>query len=82
MQSADCGIAIRADLLFNRPDRNPHYPGLKRVLATFMDRYVAAEKPREIKILDLAAGSGEATEVSARCRISETRPWNSQVDAP
>lgn len=29
-----------------------------------MDRFVQHEKPTEIKILDLAAGSGEATEVS------------------
>ncbi|GAA6022825.1 hypothetical protein JCM8202_003725 [Rhodotorula sphaerocarpa] len=42
--------------------RNPHYPGLKRVLAALMDRFVAQEKPESIKILDLAAGSGEATE--------------------
>lgn len=46
-------------------DRNPHYPGLKRVLAALMDRFVHHEKPTEIKILDLAAGSGEATEVSS-----------------
>ena len=31
-----------------------------------MDRFVQHEKPSEIKILDLAAGSGEATEVSLR----------------
>lgn len=28
-----------------------------------MDQYVAQEKPKRIKVLDLAAGSGEATEV-------------------
>ncbi|KAK4333862.1 hypothetical protein RTBOTA2_002600 [Rhodotorula toruloides] len=42
--------------------RNPHFPGLKKVLAQFLDRYVAQEKPKSIKVLDLAAGSGEATE--------------------
>ncbi|KAJ8295036.1 hypothetical protein OF846_002089 [Rhodotorula toruloides] len=42
--------------------RNPHFPGLKKVLAQFLDRYVAQEKPKGIKVLDLAAGSGEATE--------------------
>ncbi|GAA5997924.1 uncharacterized protein JCM10292_006910 [Rhodotorula paludigena] len=42
--------------------RNPHYLGLKKVLASFMDRYVAHEKPKRIRVLDLAAGSGEATE--------------------
>ncbi|GAA6012935.1 hypothetical protein JCM10207_008385 [Rhodosporidiobolus poonsookiae] len=41
--------------------RNPHFPGLKKVLALFMDQYVAQERPQEIKVLDLAAGSGEAT---------------------
>ncbi|GJN89179.1 hypothetical protein Rhopal_002153-T1 [Rhodotorula paludigena] len=45
-------------------DRNPHYLGLKKVLASFMDRYVANEKPKRIRVLDLAAGSGEATEPS------------------
>jgi hypothetical protein len=30
-----------------------------------MDRFVQHEQPTEIKILDLAAGSGEATEVSS-----------------
>lgn len=44
--------------------RNPHFPGLKKVLNAFMDRYVEQEKPTTIKVLDLAAGSGEATEVS------------------
>ncbi|GAA5973399.1 hypothetical protein JCM21900_004911 [Sporobolomyces salmonicolor] len=42
--------------------RNPHFPGLKRVLAQLMDTYVENEKPTSIKVLDLAAGSGEATE--------------------
>ena len=46
-------------------DRNPHYLGLRRVLTTFMDQYVAQEKPKRIRVLDLAAGSGEATEVRA-----------------
>ncbi|BGP15851.1 hypothetical protein JCM10213_005664 [Rhodosporidiobolus nylandii] len=41
--------------------RNPHFPPLKKVLAQFMDQYVAQEKPKRIRILDLAAGSGEAT---------------------
>lgn len=35
-----------------------------------MDRFVQHEKPTEIKILDLAAGSGEATEVSSLSRAS------------
>ncbi|KPV75376.1 uncharacterized protein RHOBADRAFT_53359 [Rhodotorula graminis WP1] len=43
--------------------RNPHYLGLRRVLTTFMDQYVAQEKPERIRVLDLAAGSGEATEI-------------------
>ncbi|BGP47958.1 hypothetical protein JCM10450v2_003827 [Rhodotorula kratochvilovae] len=43
--------------------RNPHYLGLKRVLTQVMDRYVAQEKPKRIRVLDLAAGSGEATEI-------------------
>ncbi|GAA6049629.1 hypothetical protein JCM3770_005043 [Rhodotorula araucariae] len=43
--------------------RNPHYLGLKRVLTQFMDQYVAQEKPNRIRVLDLAAGSGEATEI-------------------
>ncbi|GAA6010708.1 hypothetical protein JCM11491_002907 [Sporobolomyces phaffii] len=42
--------------------RNPHFPGLKRCLAQLMDTYVAKEQPKGIKVLDLAAGSGEATE--------------------
>lgn len=46
-------------------DRNPHFPGLKKVLARFLDRYVEHEKPKRIRVLDLAAGSGEATIV--RC---------------
>ncbi|GAA5825742.1 hypothetical protein JCM11251_000356 [Rhodosporidiobolus azoricus] len=41
--------------------RNPHFPGLKKVLARLMDQYVAQEKPKRIRVLDLAAGSGEAT---------------------
>ncbi|GAA6027414.1 hypothetical protein JCM8097_007844 [Rhodosporidiobolus ruineniae] len=41
--------------------RNPHFLGLKKVLAQFLDRYVAQEKPKRIRVLDLAAGSGEAT---------------------
>jgi hypothetical protein len=44
--------------------RNPHFGGLKKVMNEFMDRYVTQEKPTTIRILDLAAGSGEATEVS------------------
>ncbi|KAK4046208.1 hypothetical protein OIV83_006240 [Microbotryomycetes sp. JL201] len=43
--------------------RNPHYHGLKKVLNTFMDRYMEKEKPTRLSVLDLAAGSGEATEV-------------------
>ncbi|GAA5878814.1 hypothetical protein JCM16303_007194 [Sporobolomyces ruberrimus] len=42
--------------------RNPHYPGLKKVLSQLMDTYVTKEEPKIIKVLDLAAGSGEATE--------------------
>ena len=30
----------------------------------FMDRYTEKERPRKLDVLDLAAGSGEATEVS------------------
>ncbi|GAA5861047.1 hypothetical protein JCM8547_008018 [Rhodosporidiobolus lusitaniae] len=41
--------------------RNPHFPGLRRVLVQFLDQYVAQEKPKRIRVLDLAAGSGEAT---------------------
>lgn len=44
-------------------DRNPHFPGLKKCLAQLMDNFVIKERPKLIKILDLAAGSGEATEV-------------------
>ncbi|KAM0787798.1 hypothetical protein ACM66B_003852 [Microbotryomycetes sp. NB124-2] len=43
--------------------RNPHYPGLKKVLTTFMDRYMEHEKSTSVSVLDLAAGSGEATEI-------------------
>ncbi|GAA5967925.1 hypothetical protein JCM3765_001790 [Sporobolomyces pararoseus] len=42
--------------------RNPHFPGLKKCLSQLMDTYVAKEQPNSIKVLDLAAGSGEATE--------------------
>ncbi|GAA5987766.1 hypothetical protein JCM5350_005356 [Sporobolomyces pararoseus] len=42
--------------------RNPHFPGLKKCLSQLMDTYVAKEQPKSIKVLDLAAGSGEATE--------------------
>lgn len=37
----------------------------EQVLNEFMDRYMEHEKPSGISILDLAAGSGEATEVRA-----------------
>ncbi|GAA5840635.1 hypothetical protein JCM5353_000256 [Sporobolomyces roseus] len=42
--------------------RNPHYPALKKCLSQFMDIYIEKEKPKSIRVLDLAAGSGEATE--------------------
>ncbi|GAA5906099.1 hypothetical protein JCM6882_003558 [Rhodosporidiobolus microsporus] len=41
--------------------RNPHFLGLKKVLTQLMDQYVVQEKPKRIRVLDLAAGSGEAT---------------------
>ncbi|GAA5970918.1 hypothetical protein JCM11641_004508 [Rhodosporidiobolus odoratus] len=41
--------------------RNPHFLGLKKVLAQFMDQYTVKERPKRIRVLDLAAGSGEAT---------------------
>lgn len=65
--------------------RNPHYPGLKRVLAALMDRFVHHEKPTEIKILDLAAGSGEATEALLAWRSSrwpETLPQSNSAPDP
>ncbi|KAK4053269.1 hypothetical protein OIO90_004043 [Microbotryomycetes sp. JL221] len=43
--------------------RNPHYLGLKKVLNSFMDRFIQQERPIKVDVLDLAAGSGEATEV-------------------
>ena len=49
-------------------DRNPHYLALKKCLSQFMDTYSEKEKPTSIKVLDLAAGSGEATEVRPRFR--------------
>ncbi|SCZ99529.1 BZ3500_MvSof-1268-A1-R1_Chr3-1g06068 [Microbotryum saponariae] len=42
--------------------RNPHFLGLKKVLNEFMDRYMEHERPSSLDIVDLAAGSGEATE--------------------
>lgn len=56
-----------ADWLDFKTDRNPHYPGLKKVLSQLMDTYVTKEEPKTIKVLDLAAGSGEATEVRESC---------------
>ncbi|BGP24426.1 hypothetical protein Rt10032_c03g1453 [Rhodotorula toruloides] len=50
--------------------RNPHFPGLKKVIAQVLDRYVTQEKPKSIKVLDLAAGSGEATEAILAWRAS------------
>lgn len=62
-----CSSVLRPRLsgppLSSFADRNPHFPGLKKVLAQFLDRYAAQEKPKSIYVLDLAAGSGEATEV-------------------
>jgi hypothetical protein len=46
--------------------RNPHYPGILKTLSTFLDNYTrenastACEK--SVQVLDLAAGSGEATD--------------------
>lgn len=47
--------------------RNPHFPGIVKTLHTFLDAHAAAIAKVEastsaIHILDLAAGSGEATE--------------------
>ncbi|GAA5907131.1 hypothetical protein JCM5296_003465 [Sporobolomyces johnsonii] len=58
--------------------RNPHFPGLKRVLAQLMDTYVAQEKPTSIKVLDLAAGSGEATEALLSWKASR---WPSSTSS-
>lgn len=38
-----------------------------------MDRYVTQEKPTTIRVLDLAAGSGEATEVSLLLSLTAAR---------
>ncbi|GAA5882041.1 hypothetical protein JCM3774_005119 [Rhodotorula dairenensis] len=65
--------------------RNPHYPGLKRVLAILMNRFTEHENPTEIKILDLAAGSGEATEALLAWRSSrwpETAPSSTATPTP
>jgi hypothetical protein len=51
-------------------DRNPHFPGLKKCLAQLMDNFVIKERPKLIKVLDLAAGSGEATEVRLQTHSS------------
>ncbi|TNY22722.1 hypothetical protein DMC30DRAFT_348554 [Rhodotorula diobovata] len=59
--------------------RNPHYLGLKRVLTQFMDQYVAQEKPKRIKVLDLAAGSGEATEILLQWKAAR---WPSAAPPP
>ncbi|GAA5904168.1 hypothetical protein JCM8208_003468 [Rhodotorula glutinis] len=59
--------------------RNPHYLGLRRVLTTFMDQYVAQEKPKRIRVLDLAAGSGEATEILLQWKSAR---WPSAAPAP
>ncbi|GAA5848133.1 hypothetical protein JCM9279_007467 [Rhodotorula babjevae] len=58
--------------------RNPHYLGLRRVLTTFMDQYVAQEKPKRIRVLDLAAGSGEATEILLQWKSTR---WPSSAPA-
>jgi hypothetical protein len=47
--------------------RNPHYPGILKTLNTFLDIYfdnlgAIAAAESQLNILDLAAGSGEATE--------------------
>ncbi|GAA5928211.1 uncharacterized protein JCM15063_003821 [Sporobolomyces koalae] len=54
--------------------RNPHFPGLKKCLAQLLDVYVAKEKPSSIKVLDLAAGSGEATEALLSWKTSRWPP--------
>ncbi|KAM0752212.1 hypothetical protein T439DRAFT_324280 [Meredithblackwellia eburnea MCA 4105] len=58
--------------------RNPHFGGLKKVLGEFMDRFVEQEKPSIIRVLDLAAGSGEATEIILGWK-SDRWPRNSPV---
>ncbi|SCV71193.1 BQ2448_2781 [Microbotryum intermedium] len=50
--------------------RNPHFLGLKKVLSKFMDRYMEHERPHCLNIVDLAAGSGEATEALLAWRSS------------
>ncbi|KDE06595.1 hypothetical protein MVLG_03091 [Microbotryum lychnidis-dioicae p1A1 Lamole] len=50
--------------------RNPHFLGLKKVLNEFMDRYMEHERPSSLDIVDLAAGSGEATEALLAWRSS------------
>ncbi|GAA5910788.1 uncharacterized protein JCM6883_000314 [Sporobolomyces salmoneus] len=65
--------------------RNPHYPGLKKCLAQLMDTYLEKEKPTTIKVLDLAAGSGEATEALLAWRSSRwpsSTPSNSSTTSP
>ncbi|ORY92923.1 hypothetical protein BCR35DRAFT_349223 [Leucosporidium creatinivorum] len=59
--------------------RNPHFGGLKKVLNEFMDRYVTQEKPTTIRILDLAAGSGEATEAFLNWKATR---WPSSAAPP
>ncbi|GAA6063137.1 hypothetical protein JCM10212_001185 [Sporobolomyces blumeae] len=62
--------------------RNPHFPGLSKVLAQVMDHFVANERPESISVLDLAAGSGEATEALLKWKASRWPSTTTTVAPP